>query len=67
MGRKVNKCISRQSNPCEDAYLNQVLALGLGDQWLKLGSGEGVDQTSLRDDQQEHLSAGEDGQFIGLA
>jgi hypothetical protein len=42
---------SRDSNDCDNAYLNQVLALGLGDQWLKLRGGEGVDQTSLRDDQ----------------
>ncbi len=32
-------------------YLNQVLALGLGDQRLELGGGEGVDQTSFRDDE----------------
>jgi hypothetical protein len=47
-------------------YLDQVLALGLGDEWLQLGGGEGVDETGLGDDQKEHLGAGEDGQFVGL-
>lgn len=47
-------------------YLNQVLALSLGDERLQLGGGEGVDKAGLGDDQQEHLSAGEDRQFIGL-
>lgn len=28
-------------------YLNQVLALGLGHEWLKLGRGEGVDKPGL--------------------
>lgn len=30
-------------------YLNQVLALWLGDKWLELGGGEGVDETRFRD------------------
>ncbi len=47
-------------------YLNEVLALGLGDQWLELGGGEGVDETGLGDDEEEHLSAGEDGQLVCL-
>lgn len=29
------------------AYLNQILALGLRDEWLKLGSGEGVHEAGL--------------------
>lgn len=41
-------------------YLNQVLAFGLCDKWLKLGGGEGVDKTGFRDDQQKNLCAGED-------
>jgi hypothetical protein len=49
------------------AYLDQVLALGLGDQRLELGSGEGVDETSLGDDEQKDLGASEDRQFVGLA
>ena len=32
-------------------YLNQVLALGLGDKWLQLWSGEGVDETGLGNDE----------------
>lgn len=46
--------------------LNQVLSLGLGDQRLKLGRSEGVDQSSLGNDEQEHLSAGEGRQLVGL-
>lgn len=40
-------------------YLDQILALGLGHERLKLGGGEGVDQTRLGDDEQEDLRAGE--------
>lgn len=43
------------------AYLNEVLAFGLGDKWLELRRGECVDQASLGDDQKEHLCAGENG------
>lgn len=50
----------------DGTYLDQVLALGLGDEWLQLGGGEGVDETGLGDDQKEHLGASEDGQFVGL-
>ncbi len=46
--------------------LDQILAFGLGNQRLELGSGEGIDQASLRDDQEEHLRASEDRQLIGL-
>jgi hypothetical protein len=48
------------------AYLNEVLALGLCDEWLELGSSEGVDKTSLRYDQKENLGAGQDREFISL-
>jgi hypothetical protein len=47
-------------------YLNEVLALGLGDERLQLGGSEGVDKTGLGDDQQQHLGASEDGQLVGL-
>lgn len=33
-------------------HLDEVLALGLRHQWLKLGGGESIDETSLRHDQQ---------------
>jgi hypothetical protein len=46
--------------------LDQILALGLGNKRLELGSGKGVDQASLRDDQQEHLRAGKNREFICL-
>ena len=51
----------------EWAYLDQVLALGLGHQRLELGGGEGVDETSLGHDEQKDLGASEDRQFVGLA
>ncbi len=47
-------------------YLDQVLALGLGDQGLQLGRCEGVDEARLGHDQQQHLCAGQDGQLVGL-
>lgn len=47
-------------------YLNQVLALRFRHERLKLGSGEGVDKTSLGHDQKKHLGAGEDGQLVCL-
>lgn len=47
-------------------YLDEILALGLGDERLQLGGGEGVDETGLGDDKQQHLGAGEDGQLVGL-
>lgn len=46
--------------------LDEVLALGLGDQRLELRGGEGVDETGFRHDKQKDLSAGEDGQLVGL-
>jgi hypothetical protein len=49
------------------AYLDQILALGLGDERLKLGSCEGVDQTCLGDDEEENLSTSQDRQFVCLA
>ena len=48
------------------SYLNEILAFGLGDQRLKLWSREGVNQTGLRDDEQENLSASQDRELIGL-
>jgi hypothetical protein len=42
------------------SYLDEVLALWLGDKGLKLRGSEGVDETGLRDDQQKHLSTSED-------
>lgn len=48
------------------AYLDEVLALGLGDQRLKFGGSEGVDKTGFRDDQEKNLSASQDREFIGL-
>lgn len=48
------------------AYLDQVLALSLGDERLQLGGGEGIDQAGLGDDQEKHLGASENRQLVGL-
>lgn len=49
-----------------ETSLNQVFALGLGDKRLEFGGGEGVHETSLGDDEQEHLCAGESGELVCL-
>ncbi len=49
-----------------EAYLNQVLAFSLGDEGLKLGRGESVNQTSFRHDEKQDLCSGEDGEFVSL-
>lgn len=59
---------TRSTKSGEDigSYLNEILALRLGDERLELGGGEGVNQAGLGDDQQQNLRAGQDRQFIGL-
>ena len=47
------------------SYLDEILAFGLSDEGLELRSGESVDESSLGDDEEEDLSASEDGQFVG--
>jgi hypothetical protein len=47
-------------------YLDQVLSFSLGDKRLKLGCCESIDQTSLGDNEQENLGAGEYRQFVCL-
>lgn len=54
------------SHGARSTYLNEVLALGFGDERLELGCGEGVNETGFRDDQEEHLGAGKDRQFVRL-
>lgn len=49
-----------------EAYLDEVLALGFGDQRLELRCGEGVHKSSLRHDQKQDLGACENGQLVGL-
>lgn len=41
------------------AYLDQVLSLRLGDEWLKLGSSESIDKTGFGDNEEEDLSSSE--------
>lgn len=57
---------ARRGLRCVEACLDQILALSLGDERLKLGRGEGVNQSRLRHDQQQNLGACQDGQFVGL-
>ena len=47
-------------------YLDQILALSLGDQRLELGGREGVDQPRLGDDEEKDLRAGQDRQLVCL-
>ena len=49
-----------------EACLNKVLAFGLRHQWLELGSGKRIDETSLRDDEEKDLSTSEGGKLVGL-
>jgi hypothetical protein len=49
------------------AYLDQVLALSLSDERLKLGRGEGVHQARLGDHEQQDLGSRQYGQFVCLA
>ena len=44
-----------------EASLNEVLALGLGDEWLEFGGGEGIYKASLGHDEKQDLSACECG------
>lgn len=46
--------------------MDQVLALGFGDQRLEFGSRKSVDEASLRDNEKEDLSTGEDRELICL-
>lgn len=48
------------------AYLDEILALGLCNQWLKLWGRESVNKSSLRDDEEKNLSSGKDRQLISL-
>jgi hypothetical protein len=47
-------------------YLDEILALGLGDKRLELRRREGIYQSSLRNNKQKDLGASQNGQFIGL-
>lgn len=47
-------------------YLDQVLALSLSDERLKLGRGEGVDKTGLGHDEQQNLGSRENRKLVGL-
>lgn len=49
-----------------ETCLDEVLALGLGNERLELGGGEGVDETGLGHDKEENLGAGEGGELVRL-
>jgi hypothetical protein len=63
----VSVCINAMRFGCATTYLDQILALGLRNQRLKLGSSEGVHETGFGDDEEENLGPGKDREFIGLA
>lgn len=48
------------------AYLDEVLAFSLCDKGLELWCREGVDETGFGDDEQQHLGAREDREFVSL-
>lgn len=50
----------------ESTHLDQVFALGLGDERLQLGCGKGIDKAGFGDDQQQDLGTGKNGQLVGL-
>ena len=64
--RPVDRALERVVSFLFAFYLNEVLALGLCDERLELRCREGVHEARLRDDEQEDLSAGEDGKLVGL-
>ena len=49
-----------------ETSLDEILALGLGDEGLELCGGEGVDEAGLRHDEKQDLCASEGGELIGL-
>ena len=59
MGRYISICVLW-------TYLDEILAFRLSNEGLELRSGEGVDESSLGDNEEEDLGAGEDGQLVGL-
>lgn len=51
---------------CIETGLNEVLALRLCHEWLKLGCCECVDEASLRDDEQQDLGTSKRGELVCL-
>ena len=49
-----------------ETCLDEILALGLGNERLELRGGKGVYETGLRHDEEEDLSAGESGELVRL-
>jgi hypothetical protein len=49
-----------------EARLNEVFPFWLCDERLELGSGEGIDETSLRDHEEKDLGTSERGKLVGL-
>lgn len=48
--------MSSSCNSRVKAYLNKILALGFGDEWLELRGCESVDQSGFGDNEQQDLS-----------
>jgi hypothetical protein len=60
---QVRSVPSRQSKYLisDATYLDEIFPFRFRHQRLQLGGGEGVDETGLRHDQQQHLGAGQHG------
>jgi hypothetical protein len=59
-GKNISTWLKATADLTRVAYLDQILALGLGNKRLELGSGEGINEARLGDDQKENLSACQD-------
>lgn len=59
-GKDISAWLAATAGLTRIAYLNQILALGLGNERLQLGGREGINQARLGDDQQEDLSSCQD-------
>lgn len=51
---------------CVQACLDKILALGLSDEGLQLGSGECVYEPGLAHDEEQHLGTSKSGELISL-
>ena len=50
-----------------ETSLDEILSFWLGDEGLKLGGREGVNQSGFGHDEQEYLSSSQGRKFVGLS
>lgn len=58
---------SRELVGCVEAGLDEVLALGIRDEWLQLWGRKGIHVASLRGNEEKNLSAGQGGELVSLS